>query len=118
MKSLYEKLNIHPRLSTAFHPQTDGQTERVNQILEGFLRTYISHRQDDWAELLPFAEFAYNNAPHSSTGTSPFYTSTGFHPTISVSNKESPESIPAVEEVVRQIQEIQEEVRASLEMAK
>ncbi|MBW0578277.1 hypothetical protein O181_117992 [Austropuccinia psidii MF-1] len=54
-------------LSTAFHPETDGQTERINQILEQYLWMYVSYHQDDWNTWLPLAEFAYNNAEHSST---------------------------------------------------
>src|SRR5205807_7582610 len=52
---------IERRLSTAVHPQTDGQTERTNGILEQYLRAYINYQQDDWTDYLPFAEFAYNN---------------------------------------------------------
>src|SRR6266852_8337320 len=51
--SLMELLNMDIRLSTAFHPQTDRQTERVNQVLEQYLRSYYSYQQDDWTELLP-----------------------------------------------------------------
>ena len=61
-------------LSTAFHPQTDGQTERQNQTLETYLRIFINDQQDNWASLLPLAEFAYNNGKHSTTGMSPFTT--------------------------------------------
>lgn len=64
-------LDIKRRLSTAYHPQTDGQTERQNQTLETYLRTYINHHQDDWVHLLPLAEFAYNNAHHDAIGTTP-----------------------------------------------
>ena len=53
---------IRPRTSTAFHPETDGQTKRVNQTIETFLRPVLSQEQDDWADLLPLAEFAYNNS--------------------------------------------------------
>ena len=49
-------------MSTAFHPQTDGQTERTNRILEDYLRHYISPQQDDWDEWLYLAEFSVNNA--------------------------------------------------------
>ncbi|KAH9845311.1 gag/polymerase/env polyprotein [Teratosphaeria destructans] len=59
---------IERRLSTAYHPQTDGQTERQNQTLETFLRCFANKNQDNWLKLLLFAEFAYNNTPHSSTG--------------------------------------------------
>ena len=48
-------------MSTAYHPQTDGQTERVNQVLEHYLRTYCAWDQKDWIELLPYTEFYYNN---------------------------------------------------------
>ena len=58
--------------STAFHPQTDGQTERMNQTLECYLRCYVNYQQDNWAELLPGAEYAMNNAVSASTGKTPF----------------------------------------------
>jgi len=56
-----KQLGIERRLSTAFHPQTDGQTERTNSTLEQYLRAYVNYQQDNWKELLPVAEFAYNN---------------------------------------------------------
>jgi len=71
---------IKHKLSTAHHPQTDGQTEIVNQWLETYLRMFGNYDQDDWSKLLPIAEFAYNNAEHASTKKSPFYANYGFHP--------------------------------------
>ncbi|SJK99855.1 uncharacterized protein ARMOST_03166 [Armillaria ostoyae] len=68
--------------STAFHPQTDGQTERVNQEVEKYLWIFISHRQDDWADWLPLTEFAHNNWVHSATGKSPFMILYGHNPRI------------------------------------
>jgi hypothetical protein len=65
-------LGTRRKLSTAFHPQTDGQTERQNQTLEQYLRTYANFEQDNWARLLCTAEFAYNDTVHASTGVSPF----------------------------------------------
>ncbi|KAF4332523.1 gag polymerase env poly [Fusarium beomiforme] len=67
------------RLSTAFHPQTDGQTERMNQILEHYLRCFISADQVNWASLLRSAEFACNNADSATTGVSPFKALLGFN---------------------------------------
>jgi hypothetical protein len=64
-------LSITRRLSTAFHPQTDGQTERQNQIIEAFFRSYCRYHQDDWVELLPVAEFTHNNSFHKSIGMTP-----------------------------------------------
>ena len=65
-------LGIKSKLSTAFHPETDGQTKRVNQTIEQYLRHYYSWKQDDSNELLPIAEFAYNSAKSETTGISPF----------------------------------------------
>ena len=73
-------LGIVSTMTTAYHPQTDGQTERVNQTLEQFLRCYIDYQNDDWSELLSSAEFAYNNAAHESTKHSPFFIEYGRHP--------------------------------------
>lgn len=66
--------------STAFHPQTDGQTERTHRVLQEVLRAYVAERHNDWDKRLAAAEFAINNAPSASTGESPFYLNYGFHP--------------------------------------
>jgi len=68
---LNQILGIESKLSMVFHPQTDRQTERINQELEQYLRMFINHRQEQWPEWLGTAEFAYNNKTHSSTRTSP-----------------------------------------------
>jgi len=80
MKELNGMLGIKSKLSTAFHPQTDGQTEKVNQELEQYLRMFIDHRQEQWPEWLGTVEFAYNNKAHSSTKTSPFKANYGQDP--------------------------------------
>ena len=67
-------------MSTAFHPQTDGRTERVNQVIEAYLPPYINQEQDDCVNLLPMAEHAYNNSITSATGITPFYPNYGRHP--------------------------------------
>jgi len=59
--------------SSAYYHQTEGQTERVNQVLEHYLRTYWTWDQDNWVELFPFAEFYYNNTVHSATKLTPFF---------------------------------------------
>jgi hypothetical protein len=66
--------------STAFHPQTDGQTERVNGVLNQYLRNYVSADQSDWTEYLVLAEFSYNKAKHAATGESPFKVAYGVEP--------------------------------------
>ena len=79
---MYTALGIENATSTAYHPQTDGQTERVNQELEQYLRCYTSQVQDDWAKYVSLAEFAYNNRKHSATTKSPFEIILGYHPAI------------------------------------
>src|SRR5882724_6359622 len=84
MRSLSQLLKIRIAASTAYHPQTNGQTERVNQEVEQFLRLSVNQRQDDWDEWLSIAEFAYNNRVHTSTHSSPFMLNTGQHPRLGV----------------------------------
>jgi transposase InsO family protein len=79
-KEVTRQTGIERRMSTAFHPQTDGQTERTNGILEQYLRAYINYQQDNWCDLLPLAEFAYNNGHQETIKTSPFYANYGIHP--------------------------------------
>ena len=76
-RQLMEALGTKLHLSTAFHPQTDGQTERVNRTLEQMLRMFVSPTQDDWDDLLPALEFACNSSVHESTGQVPFVMCTG-----------------------------------------
>jgi len=66
-KELYRLLGIRISSSTAWHPQMDRQTERVNQELDQFLRLFVNERQDNWYDLLPIAEFQHNNHVHSAT---------------------------------------------------
>ena len=67
-KSLNKILGVKLAMSTAFHPQTDGQTERMNRTLESILRNFVNYKCDDWDAYLSLAEFAYNNSVNASTG--------------------------------------------------
>ncbi|CAI5799358.1 retrotransposon 1, partial [Podarcis lilfordi] len=71
-RALHQTLGTEVCLSSTYHPQTDGQTERANAVLELYLRCYCSYQQDDWVDHLPLAEFAYNNAVNASTQQTPF----------------------------------------------
>jgi len=84
-RSLGKALDMKLHFSSGYHPEADGQTERTNQTLEQYLRAYCNYQQDNWSELLPLAEFAYNNAPSAATGITPFFANKGFHPNLSVS---------------------------------
>jgi hypothetical protein len=79
-KSLMALLGANHKLSTAFHPQTDGQTERLNQTLEQYLRSYVNFQQDNWVQILPMAQFAYNSATAEATKVSPFFANFGYQP--------------------------------------
>ena len=83
-RSLGKALNMHLHFTSGYHPEGDGQTEHTNQTLKQYLRSYCNYQQDNWSELLPLAEFTYNNAPSATTRVSPFFTNKGYHPNISV----------------------------------
>jgi len=80
MRELNELLGIKTKLSTAFHPQTNGQTEKMNQELEQYLCMFIDHCQEQWPEWLGMAEFAYNNKVHIGTKVSPFQANNSWDP--------------------------------------
>ena len=77
-------LDMKLRFTSSYHPEGDRQTKRVNQTLEQYLHMYSNYQQTNWSQLLPLAEFAYNNAPNNTTKISPFYANKGYHPTITV----------------------------------
>ena len=80
---LFEILGTRLHFSTRFHPQTDGQIEHVNALLEFYLRHYVSAHQKDWAKLLDMAQFSYNLQRSESTGRKPFELATGQQPQTS-----------------------------------
>jgi hypothetical protein len=90
---LAKKLGFQLNASTAFHPQTDGQTERINQLIEAYLRAYINYMQDDWEEWLDVAEFAINNAVTEAHGLSPFFIENGYDPELEVVPERPGESV-------------------------
>jgi hypothetical protein len=77
---LCDLLDIRKRSSTAYHPETDGQTQRVNQTLEQYLHAFCNFEQDNWSEMLPVAEYAFNNSVTSATTISLFYANYEYHP--------------------------------------
>ena len=72
-KTLAAKTGMKLKMSTAYHPQTDGQTERANQTLEQYLRVFVNYEQNDWVHILPLAQIAYNSSVHETTGLSPHF---------------------------------------------
>ena len=100
--------------STAYHPQTDGQTEHVNQEIEQFLCLLVNHRQDDWSEWLPLAEFSYNNCVHATTCHTPFELDAGQHPCLGTEPYREMQ-VEAANEFATSMAAAQEEAKAALE---
>jgi len=115
-RDLCKALGVELALSTAYHPQTDGQSERTNQEVEQALRTVISFHQDDWVDWLPVIEFALNNRYHTGLKTTPFYANYGYHPHIgSLPRINSP--IESVEDFVDHLHQVQKDTEKSLTQA-
>ena len=102
-------------MSTAYHLQTDGQTERINQEVEVFLRHYINYRQDNWTKWLATAEFQYNDKEHAATRYSLFYVNYGRHPWKENLIVET--EIPSLEDLLK-MEIIREEVKTAMERTK
>ncbi|KAI5328758.1 hypothetical protein L3X38_028155 [Prunus dulcis] len=115
---LFKLLGSQLNFSTSFHPQTDGQTERVNALLELYLRHYVSANQRDWAKLLDVAQFSYNLQQSESTGSSPFELATGQQPiTPNTVVSGYTGSSPAAYKTAKEWQVTNELARAQLEKA-
>uniref|UniRef100_A0A0W0F0Q7 Reverse transcriptase-rnase h-integrase n=1 Tax=Moniliophthora roreri TaxID=221103 RepID=A0A0W0F0Q7_MONRR len=115
-KEMGKLLGIKQMLSTAYHPQTDGETERVNQEVEIFLRFFCAKEQTKWKDLLHFAEFAHNTRMHSVTKNSPFYLTMGYHPRPLPTVFEKT-TVPSVEKRVAELKKLREETSALLDIA-
>jgi len=116
MRELNAMLGIDSKLSTAFHPQTDGQMERMNQELEQYLRMFIDHQQEQWPEWLGTAEFAYNNKVQTSTKVSPFKANSGQDPRMGFELRKK-RKFEEANKFVERMQEIQGEAKAALSKA-
>ena len=113
IRELNNLLGIQIELLTAYHPQTDGQMERINQELEQYLRVFIDHRQEQWPDWLGTVEFAYNNKIHMATKILPFKANYGQDPRMGFEGRRK-EKYKAVEKFVEKIKKIQEETKAVL----
>ena len=112
-RELNKMLGIETKLSMAYHPETDGQMERTNKELEQYLRMYVNHRQNNWAEWLATAEFTFNNKVHTATKSSPFQVNYGREPRMGFDIRKKRKNEKA-EEFAREMKERHEEVRAAL----
>lgn len=123
-RAFLDSNSISSNLSTAYHPQTDGQTERVNSTLKTYLRLFTNYNQDNWVDLLDQAEFCYNNTSHSSIHTTPFFANLGHHPrfiptTLAPSRFDCPSALEGSERIKAIQSELQEHLtNAAADMKK
>ena len=115
MRALHKNLGIDQRLSTAYHPETQGQVESNNKWLETYLRMFSAYRQDDWADFLHTAEFAYNNHFHPSINATPFYANYGYHPVYT--DRASPDQVAELPQRLQNIHEVQAHCQLALDRA-
>ena len=116
MRELNNLLGIQTKLLTAYHPQTDGQTERINQDLEQYLRVFINHRQEQWPDWLGIAEFAYNKKIHAATKILPFKANYGQDPRMGFERRRKGK-YKAAGKFVERIKKIQKKAKAALRKA-
>ncbi|QRW26231.1 Retrotransposable element Tf2 protein [Rhizoctonia solani] len=116
IRHLYKRLDIKPTFSTAYHPQTDGQTERIQREVKVFIRMFGNHRQSNWVSLLPIAEFALNNLKQTSTGKSPFQICYGMNPRFTIGQKLD-ETVPNADEHAEFLEKGYDKVKAALSLA-
>jgi hypothetical protein len=119
-QTLFTQLGSKLNLSTAHHPQTDGQTEITHRTIEQILRAYVSPQHNDWATWLPLAEFAYNSHVHSSTQQTPFLANYGFQPTTPSSLLLPPDTTinPDATSFLDNLRDVQNSIRHQLDLAK
>jgi len=114
---LYRLLGIQISSSIAWHPQTDGQTERVNQELNQFLCLFVNEQQDDWYDLLPIAEFQHNNHIHSTTQQPLFLLDMGRIPRMGFEPRQDLSSLETVNEFTKRMKSATEEAKFTIRKA-
>ncbi len=115
-QALCSSLDISLKLSTPFHHQTNGQTERVNSVIEQYLRCFSNYKGNNWNKFLSLAEFSYNNAVQESAKQSPFFLNYGFHPRHSPAIPDKA-NVPRAMEFSNNFNEIIKNLKANLELA-
>ena len=116
-RELYRLLGIKLAYSTAWHPQTNRQTEHVNQELDQYLQLFVNERQDDWYDLLPMAEFQHNNYVHSTTQQPPFLLNTGRIPRIGFELQQNHSNLETVNEFMERMGMVIEEAKFTIRKA-
>ena len=112
-QSLGTALDMKLHFTLGYHPEGDGQTEHTNQTLEQYIRVYCNYQQDNWYQLLPLSEFAYNNAPSATTEVTPFYANKGYHPNLSI-HLECDLTSPWAQEFITDLDELHQHLRENM----
>jgi len=123
-RELFRLCGTKLRMSTSFHPETDGQTEVLNRVLEQYLRSMVHNKLNDWGKYLGLAEWCYNTTTHSATGMSPFQVTYGKEPPSIPQYLVGSSSVEAVDSLLstrqdmlitlrRKLQKVQDQMKAS-----
>ncbi|KAI2664083.1 Transposon Tf2-6 polyprotein [Labeo rohita] len=115
-KEFCKQLDINVSLTSGYHPQANGQVERLNQEIGRYLRTYCNREQHRWPEFLPWAEYAQNSLTHSSTGLTPFQCVLGFQPPMFPWSGE-PSSVPSVDDWIQRSERVWDSAHVHLQRA-
>jgi hypothetical protein len=115
-KRILEAMGTTRNLSTAFHPETDGQTQRTNAILEQYLGAYCNYQQDNWKQLLPIAEFRYNTQSET-TRVTPFFANCGYHPRFGPNLGGMDARTPEISDYISTLTNLHAELRAEIHYA-
>src|SRR6266702_1857474 len=112
IKEWCDTLDIEQNISTAYHPQTDGQSERANQWVEQYLQMFINHQQDNWADLLPLAQYTHNSWPSATTKKTPYELILGYTPKMHQPQRTG--NMPETKERLEQILEARRVAQAAI----
>ena len=119
-RSLWQQTGTKLAMSTSYHPETDGQTERMNRTLEDMLRSYTNYEQNDWDDKLVPAEIAYNNSVQASTGYSPYFLNYGQHPNLPIVSaipKDKMSSNPTANDLMADVTEAIQKAKQNIQAA-
>jgi hypothetical protein len=116
--ALWKRMGSELKMNTSFRPQTDGQTKKVNLVIQQFLKNYVAADQQDWVDHLELVEFCYNNSEHSATGSTPFQMVTRKSPIVPMTWASQGQPSSDANEEVPMVTQLDEERRRLWELAK